>query len=191
MPLPDELLHRALDPVPDTWEPKPGFRKAAVLAPLFFRAGREWLLFTLRRSDLPHHPGQVSFPGGAREGDELPRECALRETEEETGLRAAAVRVLGSLPPRLSIAGFWVHPVVGRIPAPDDLRPDPAEVDRILEIPVDDLMQTGRWQMRVPALDRHRPASPHFDWQGTSLWGLTARFTLELLERIRGGSDPR
>ena len=186
MPISDEILNRALDPVPTTWQPKPGYRAAAVLAPLFSREGRDWLLFTLRRSDLPHHPGQVSFPGGAREGEEQPEECALRETEEETGLEPGAVRVLGSLPPRLSIAGFWVQPMVGRIPAPTDLHPDPAEVARLLEIPLDHLVQDQLWEMRVPsATDRPRPAIPHFDWDGTTLWGLTARFTLELLDRIR------
>ena len=186
MSLSSENLRRALDPVPRVWQPKPGFRPAAVLAPLFMRDGSDWLLFTLRRRDLPNHPGQVSFPGGAREGQEEPETCALRETEEETGLPGDAVEVVGSLPPRLSIAGFWVHPLVGRIPPPTDLRPDPGEVERVLEIPLEQLMEAGRWEMRVPAqADPPRPASPHFDWQGTALWGLTARFTLDLLERIR------
>lgn len=186
MLLSDKLLRDALDPVPTVWEPKPGFRPAAVLAPLFSREGCDFLLYTLRRRDLPHHPGQVSFPGGAKEGREEPTACALRETEEETGVRAASVKLLGSLPPRLSIAGFWVHPLVGRIAEPTDLRPDPREVERVLEIPVADLMQSRRWEMRVPTgLDRPRPASPHFAWDGTAVWGLTARFTLELLGRVR------
>ena len=186
MSLSPEILRRALDPVPKVWQPRPGHRFAAVLAPLFSREGSDWLLFTLRRRDLPHHPGQVSFPGGAREGGEGPEACALRETEEETGLRSKTIEVLGSLPPRRSIAKFWVHPLVGLIPPPTDLRPDPREVERVLEIPVADLMETTRWETRVPATpDGQRPPSPHFDWQGTALWGLTARFTLDLLERIR------
>ena len=190
MPLSDESLRSVLEPIPKVWQPRPGLRLAAVLAPLFSRQRRDWLLFTVRRDDLPHHPGQVSFPGGAREGDEDPLACALRETEEEIGLRAETVEVVGSLPPRWSIAGFWVHPLVGRIPLPTDLRPDPREVAQMLEIPVDELMQTDRWEMRVPtAQDRPRPPSPHFDWGGTTLWGLTARFTLELLERIRTGTQ--
>ena len=110
---------------------------------------------------------------------------ALREAHEEIGLPPDQVVVLGALPPRLSIAGFWVQVLVGRVAREIALRPDPREVDRILLVPVEELDDPERWVMRRPRQFPSRPGSPHFDHDGDILWGLTARFTLELLERIR------
>lgn len=190
-PLTDDLIRRALDPAPVAWSPKPGLRDAAVLAPWFTRDEADWLLFTRRRDDLPHHPGQISFPGGAREGREGPVECALRESHEEVGLPPRRVEVLGALPPRYSIAGFWVHVIVGRIPADVALEPDPREVAAVCAFPVDALRDPASWTERPPATDPSRRPTPHFVWDDEVLWGLTARFTLDLLERLsRGDSDP-
>jgi 8-oxo-dGTP pyrophosphatase MutT (NUDIX family) len=182
--VPDQRLRAALDPLPTGWNGKPGLRDAAVLAPWFTRDGVDWLLFTRRRDDLPHHPGQISFPGGAREGQEGPVHCALRETEEEIGLSPDRVEVLGALPPRFSVAGFWVQVVVGRIPAEAELRPDPREVAALVAMPVAALADPAAWDERPPATDPSRRPTPHFAWEGQLLWGLTARFTLDLLERV-------
>jgi 8-oxo-dGTP pyrophosphatase MutT (NUDIX family) len=184
MPLDDARLRAGLDPVGDLWVPGDGLRDAAVLAPWFTRGGRDFLLFTLRRHDLPHHPGQVSFPGGAREGDEGPLACALRESEEELGIRAGDVRVLGAIPPRPSGAGFQVHTVVGRVPPDLVLRPDPREVAAVLELPIDELQDPTRWRTIAPPAFPQRRPSPHFERDGHVLWGLTARLVLDVLARL-------
>jgi len=80
-----------------TIDPK-GLRPAAVLLPLYMREGEETLLFTRRTEELRHHRGEISFPGGGRQTDDFDLlATALRETEEEMGIRAADVTVLGRL----------------------------------------------------------------------------------------------
>jgi 8-oxo-dGTP pyrophosphatase MutT (NUDIX family) len=146
------------------------------------------VLFTVRPQHLPAHPGQISFPGGAREGDEGPLACALRECREELGLTGEVV-VLGGLPVRQSSSGFRVHPVVGRIPDPAVLQPDPAEVERLLEVPLAALRVESAWEHRAPmdAAGRSHPSSPHFAVGADVIWGLTGRITWDFVAALRGG----
>jgi len=182
----DALLRGRLGPVDRLWRPREGLRDAAVLAPILERGGAERLLVTERRADLPEHPGQVAFPGGAREGDEDPVDCALRETREEVGIDPATVQVLGRLPDRVSIAGYMVAAFVGRIPAPASVAFDRREVEQVLEIPLALLLDESRWRYE----DRTGPKGsfrnvPFFDWDGPVLWGLTGMFVRDLLPHLR------
>lgn len=178
----DEALRAALDAPRPEWRSVEDLRDAAVLAPLFRRGGRDHLLFTVRHDDLPHHPGEVSFPGGSREGDEDALTCALRETREEIGV--GEVVVLGRLPERRSSAGFCVHAFVGRIAEPDNLRLDRVEVAAVLEIPLAELKLEDRWKFRHLEWRGSRHRVPFFDFAGHTLWGLTARLTLDLVARL-------
>ena len=86
-------------------------RRGAVL--LLFGSARD-LLLTERAHDMRSHPGQVSFPGGSIDPGESAREAALREAEEETGLRADGVEVFAELPELwLPPSNFAVTPVLG------------------------------------------------------------------------------
>lgn len=183
MNLDDELLRRALLAPATDWRTQPQLRDAAVLAPLFRRDGQDWLLYTLRRDDLESHAGEMSFPGGAREGDEDALTCALRESHEEVGLAPESVDVLGRLGECTSIAGYRVHVFVGRIPPPDGLVPDPREVARLLPIPLDQLVQRDRWEWRTVEHPRLIRQIPFFEYDGEMLWGLTGLLTLDLLDR--------
>lgn len=180
----DARIRDVLDPLPIAFTPREGLRAAAVLIPLLTKDGADHLLMTRRRHDLLHHPGQISFPGGGREGDEDPVQCALRESTEEIGLVPESVVLLGSLPPRVSVAGFWVHVVVGRVTTDDDLHPDPREVASLRAWPLRMLRDAVHWELRRPHAHADRPEMPHLDFEGETLWGLTARFTLDLCERI-------
>lgn len=181
----DDALRAALDPPLRTWSRRDGLRDAAVLVPWIRRCSEDWLLFTRRRDDLRHHAGQLSFPGGGRDGAEDPVSCALREAHEEIGLHPDEARVLGSLPARLSVAGFWVQVVVARVEAPiEALTPDPSEVAALLAFPVSRLLDRAAWELRTPEGHPGRRPTPHFVHEGQVLWGLTARFTLDLLERL-------
>lgn len=178
----DHVLRRHLLAPPTSWQ-STTLRHAAVLCPLQELARHDHLVFVLRPANLREHQGQIAFPGGMREGDESPTECALRECEEEIGIPASTVQVFGSLPPRESSSGILVHCLVGRIPALP-LQTDPREVARVLQAPLRHLLDASRWQERLPpptATGRQPPSSPHFDLDGELLWGLTARFVRDLV----------
>lgn len=174
-------------PLPRAWNSRADLRDAAVLAPLFLQGGAPHLLLTRRRADLPDHPGQVAFPGGARDGGEDALLCALRESHEEVGIDPGSVDVLARLPDRVSIAGFMVAAFVGVIPEPRDLVPDEREVDRLFSIPLAALMEEHRWRAedRTSRFGTFR-AVPFFDWDGEVLWGLTGMFVRDLLRRLDG-----
>ena len=76
-------------------------RQAAVLVPLYVDAGELWTLLTRRTEDLPHHKGQIAFPGGKQDdGDDSVAAAALREAQEEVGLPADRVALIAELTAR-------------------------------------------------------------------------------------------
>ncbi len=150
---------------------------AAVLLPLL-QVEKEWyLLYTRRTERVETHKGQVSFPGGACDpGEEQPEQTALREAEEEIGLRARDVRVLGRLSPLATITGFWVRPVVGRIPWPYAFRVENAEVARVFLMPLSWLAdKRNRWEFSLPG--KKLGLIIYHPYDGEVLWGATALMT--------------
>ena len=106
-------------------------RRAAVLVPLFVRDGGLWIVFTLRTESLGAHAGQISFPGGSEEpGDRTLFHTALRETQEELGIRPEDVVPLGRLSPIATVTGFYVEPFVAALPQPYEWRPRRARSPR-------------------------------------------------------------
>ncbi len=165
-------------------------QRAAVLVPIVDDGGALRLILTRRTEDLPTHAGQVAFPGGLVEaGEEDPVRTALREAEEEIGLAPAAVEVLGLLddfPTRTDTVA--VTPVAGVLRALPALRPRAAEVARIFDIPVAELMQEDRWTFREENRAGRRLWVYYFLHEGETLWGLSARIVLHLLEVSALGS---
>jgi len=155
------------------------FRDAAVLVGLVPRESGVQVLLTLRTTDLRHHAGQVSFPGGRSEsGDADALATALRETHEETGIEPVRVMPLGTLDPLATVSAFRVVPVVARIDPAYIARPDPREVADVFEVPFDWLMQPGNLTRievamgdsvrHVPEFVRDDTITPH------RIWGVTA-----------------
>jgi 8-oxo-dGTP pyrophosphatase MutT (NUDIX family) len=166
------------------WRSEPGLRDAAVVLPLVRRPEGDTLLFTLRRPDLAAHAGQISFPGGGREGDEDPLECALREAEEEVGLVREDAEVLGRLPDRVSIADYLVAPFVVRVRSEPVWRPDPGEVAEAFELPVAGMLDQGIWRLQPSRSPKARFARvPAMDLEGRTVWGLTGIILRDFLRR--------
>jgi 8-oxo-dGTP pyrophosphatase MutT (NUDIX family) len=155
---------------------------AAVLVPLIWDANEWHLLFTRRTEKVESHKGQVSFPGGGcDEGETTPEETALREVEEELGIKAAQVVVLGRLTNMITISSFRVTPVVGVIKWPAVLRVGQDEVDRVFTIPLNWLADSrNRWEFTMPGRKRFLIAYHPYD--GELLWGATARMTVDFLK---------
>jgi len=165
-------------------------RLAAILVPLIWRDSDWQILMTKRAAHLSHHAGQISFPGGALDAsDEGLIDTALREAHEEISLAPPSVRVMGSLLPVRSPAGFIVQPIVGMIGGDifNELRPDPAEVDSIFTLPLAHIGQPDNFSL-VPRQTNGRDNSywvvshpEHY------IWGLSARVLNDLRQRLYHG----
>jgi len=174
--------------------PRPGWpsgrseadsRAAAGLLLLFPIDGRVHLLLTVRSSRLPSHAGQVSLPGGALEAGETVEHAALREAHEETGVPPANVRLLGRLTPlHIPVSGFVLHPVVGVMDARPEFRLADAEVDQILEPPLEDLIDPGCVRRRPQLRDGLFRDVPYFAFDGLQVWGATAMVLAEFLQIV-------
>lgn len=152
-------------------------RCAAVLVPLTWY-GNEWhLLYTRRADRVETHKGQVSFPGGACDpGEETPEQTALREADEEIGIRPQDVRILGRLTPMITITSFLVTPVVGVVSWPYTFRVENAEVARVFTMPLSWLADKGnRWEFKLPG--RNYGLIVYHPYDGELLWGATAAMT--------------
>jgi 8-oxo-dGTP pyrophosphatase MutT (NUDIX family) len=164
---------------------KPGFapdqaRPAAALLLLFPVEGRAVILLTKRSPHLPAHAGQVSLPGGAVDPGESIEDAALREAEEEVGLARSAVGLVGRLTPlHIPVSGFVLHPVVGVAASRPPMRPEPGEVDRIIEAPVAHVLDPARHHRVQRAIGAYEFEMPYFDLDGEQVWGATAMVLAE------------
>ncbi len=162
---------------------------AAVLIPLVLREDGLQVLLTRRTDHLLNHPGQISFPGGRAEpGEVFPLATALRETEEETGIKPESIEPLGTLPEYCTGTGFRISPVVGVLSPPFTLAPDPFEVAEIFEVPLAFLINPAnieRPTMEWKGKQRRFYAIPYGDYY---IWGATAGM-LVVLGRLLAGSN--
>lgn len=159
--------------------------EAAVLVGLIQRDEGMQVLLTRRTDALRHHAGQVSFPGGRLEGDDVDAvAAAMRETFEEVGIPATQITPLGYLDAFTTITGFRVLPVVATIAGDYVARPDPNEVAEVFEVPLAFLLEPAN--LANLALEhRGRPRQVwEFTYPGQRIWGATAAILLNLRERL-------
>jgi 8-oxo-dGTP pyrophosphatase MutT (NUDIX family) len=163
-----------------------GATTAAVLLALYGWPKEPGLLFTERRAELRRHGGEISFPGGRHDAADADLAAtALREAQEEIGLDPAAVELCGALAPTATfLTGYRIHPFVGLLPNPADLdlKPNPAEVERVLTLPLKRLRE-GYAIRRL--IRRGTPIhTPTYAVEEHLIWGATARILCDLLERL-------
>jgi 8-oxo-dGTP pyrophosphatase MutT (NUDIX family) len=160
----------------------PGTTDAAVLVPL--HGDPLTAVFTERRADLRRHAGEISFPGGRQdEPDEDLRMTALREAEEEIGLPASEVELVGALPPvGTFVTGYRIYPFVGRIPPGRVWTVQESEVAQVLEFSLHDLV-AGHEMKRL--MRKGVPIkTPTYTVDGHLIWGATGRIVQSLLKRL-------
>lgn len=157
--------------------------RAAVLIPILDR-GEPWLAFAKRTDRVGHHRGQISFPGGVVDAtDPSLLAAALRECEEEVGLRPQAVEPLGVLDDVETFATqFVITPFVGLVRETVTWRPDGEEIERVIEVPFAALREEGSF--RVEMWEGGGVARPvyFFEWEGDTIWGATARIVKHYLD---------
>jgi 8-oxo-dGTP pyrophosphatase MutT (NUDIX family) len=180
-----DSLRQELDPP----APVPDLVPAGVLVPLFLKDDEVQVLFTQRTLMVKDHRGQIAFPGGVRDPEDLHLlATALRETQEEIGLAPEAVEVLGSLPPIATITGYYITPFVGLIPHPYDFRPSPREVRRLLALPVAEFFAPERWRAGPYTFQGRTTRVCYWHNGQEVVWGATARILLNLLAHL--GAHP-
>ncbi len=180
-----------LEPKAETeWDATP----AAVLIPLYQEDGDWKLLYTRRTDSVDVHAGQVSFPGGQIEDADVSIVAtALREAQEEIGLNPEDVETLGQLNPLFTVTQFLVTPIVGVIPWPYPLRTSPTEVARTFGVPIRWLADPGNLEVkeREPPVPGRSIRVYYFkEYEGETIWGVTARITVNLLQMLDAISLP-
>jgi 8-oxo-dGTP pyrophosphatase MutT (NUDIX family) len=163
--------------------------RAGVLVPLVIEPEPSVLL-TVRAAHLNSHPGQVSFPGGMFEPEDLSlTHTALRETHEEIALQPNLFEVVGELSTAFSKDGVQVYPIVGVIENSSSAIASPDEIAEIFSVP---------WQFFVEQAPKMEPIErhglkfqiPHYHYEGKHIWGLTAMILLELINLVEGTKWP-
>jgi 8-oxo-dGTP pyrophosphatase MutT (NUDIX family) len=156
-------------------------RKAAVML-LLYRSQAEWRLpLTLRPDHLTDHAGQISLPGGAIDSGERSADAALRELDEELGIDAAEVELVGELSPLyLFRSHFCISPWLGVLHAPPQWKPNSAEVAELIELPLGVLVDPNCRQVEQRIHRGVEMAVPGFEWNGQLIWGATSMILHEL-----------
>lgn len=179
-----QMIPRPRGPRPADAAGRP--RQGAVLVALYDKDGHTYLVLTRRRDDLNDHAGQISFPGGRREAGETLPATALREAEEEIGLRPDELTILGQLS-RLYIppTDYEVHPFVAWHDGRPRFRRQASEVAEILEVPLAYLLDPASrheeaWELRGMVVQ-----VPFYLVESHKVWGATAMMLSEFLERVR------
>ena len=164
--------------------------RAAVLVPIVDRDDELTVLLTLRATDLKHHAGQISFPGGRMEaGDADATAAALREAGEEIGLGREFVEVLGCLPDHAVITGYRVTPVVGIVRPGFSLVLDPKEVAGTFEAPLRHLLDPSTRTRRRRNFAGEEVEFLDLPWGQFNIWGATAGMLFTLRD-VLGGPPP-
>ncbi len=166
------------------WEARP----AAVLIPLFFDSEQWHVLLTERTDQVEDHKGQVSFPGGrvdARDADRVA--TALREAEEEVGLRREDVAVLGQIDELITVSQYRITPVIGTFPWPYAFTLQKTELSEVFTVPLTWLAEPAHLEVRQrqPIIPGRPIEVYYFHYAGHTIWGVTARIILNLLKVAR------
>ena len=163
-------------------------RQAAVLVPLYVDAGELWTVLTQRTDKLPHHKGQIAFPGGSLEEGEDPWAAAVRETEEEIGIVRKKILRLGDLDEAETPSGFRIVPCVGVVPFPLETELNEDEIEELFVLPIKAFANPTAIEDRAVLLDGEERMLRIYHVGSRQIWGLTAFILQNLLQRL--GMEP-
>jgi len=137
----------------------------------------------IRTQKVKAHKGQISFPGGAREGNETLLSTALRESAEEVGLITGEVEVLGELDDTISLtSNFIISPFVALIPWPYQFEINEEEIEELIEVPISALLNSSHQYHETEVMDGEAVTSYSYHYQGRVIWGATARILQQFLD---------
>jgi len=158
-------------------------RHAAALILIYPGAEGPSIPLTLRHSTLPHHPGQISLPGGRLDAGERPEDAALREAHEEIGVDPASVRIVGPLSTLwVVVSNHLLHPFIGITDTPPEFKLAEREVEALIEAPVEHIRDSERLRQYRLARDGIIVDYQSIELGGHPVWGATAMVLGEFRE---------
>lgn len=160
--------------------------RAAILVPVYTLDGALHIVLTKRTDKVQSHKGEISFPGGAMDlTDADLLVTALRECDEEIGLRREHVRVMGRIDDIITVSSYHVTAYAGEIdPAcsPYLWRPQASEVAEVLEVPLDHLMDKTNFVELPRIRDGELVLQPGLSFGEHVIWGATYRMLRNFLD---------
>jgi 8-oxo-dGTP pyrophosphatase MutT (NUDIX family) len=176
-----------LDALERYWGGVRPLRPAAVLVGLVERREGVHVILTRRHDGMTQHAGQISFPGGRIDPDDIDAvDAALRETREEIGVAASMIVPLGRVEPLATVSGYIVQPVVARIDPDYELHLQASEVSAAFELPLARAARADLWQPYPVTRPGLAITMKALDFQGHTIWGATAMIIERLLGRLEG-----
>lgn len=164
---------------------KPPVKEAAVLVSFLHRQDQSRLILTRRTLSLSNHKGQIAFPGGKIDKEDLsPSHAAIREANEEIGINQEQIKVLGKLPLYQTVTGYNITPIVGELSPPFIFKKAEDEVDEIFELPVEFMMDVKNFKRESVIYQGERREFWALPFNDYYIWGATAAILRELAGRF-------
>ena len=168
----------------------PPFSHAAVLVPLFKKEEDCHLLFTKRSDQVKYHKGEISFPGGVVDEEDLELvNTALREAHEEIGLKRNDVQIVGILDDIVTITQFIVTPIVGLFPYPYPFKVSEVEIAELIEVPLSSLLHKECFSEKEIIRGGQKEVVYAYQYGEHIIWGATARILKQFLDLIPSTRD--
>ena len=158
---------------------------AAVLLLLYPKDGEYCIHLHKRTQQVERHKGEISFPGGVQDsGDENPLATALRETYEEVAIRPEDVTILGQMDDVVTGTGYLVNVFAGTIPHPYPFKPNPAEIEELLEVPLRELQNPLNWREEVHWANGSALRAYSYGYGPHLIYGATAKMVGQFLQIV-------
>ena len=187
---PPELIKRALASRTTNRVAGDGLTPAAVMVLLYPKDGDHWVLLNKRSQEVEHHKGEISFPGGRtdpEDGGAL--DTALRETEEEMGIRRDDITLLGEMDEVTTRSQYRVSVFAGTIVHPYDFRPSADEIAEIVEFPVSALLDATSVRFETHWQADGANTVHSYAYGKHLVFGATARILQQFLQLLEDGLE--
>ena len=143
------------------------------------------ILFNKRTNNVHDHKGEISFPGGRQNKDDLDiLSTGLREFEEEMGISYTKIDIIGKLSDVVTSSNYLITPYVATVYSKLNFSPNPEEVDLIIEVPIKELRKYDNLRSEIRVTNDKPIKYTCYSYQGNLIWGATARILTELLTMV-------
>lgn len=163
-------------------------RKGGVLILLYEDEGEIRFPLIQRPNYEGIHSGQMALPGGRFEVEDKDQyQTALREADEEIGIRRESIEIIGSLSEFfVAASNYMVLPVIGKVSYVPKFTPEPREVHDIVTPPLSHLIDPSRLKEKeITVREGFKMQCPYFDLEGRTVWGATAMMLSEMVEILK------